>query len=51
MIEIKAHVFVFFWGLNLVGFDFVAIRTVRIKMDRARATTPPSFEGIERKIT
>jgi len=35
----------------LLIFFFVFIITVKIKMDMLSASTPPSFEGIERKIT
>jgi hypothetical protein len=47
----RNHILVFLIGLNLVGFVFLTIRTVRIKIEPAKATTPPNFEGIERKIT
>lgn len=51
MIEIRIHILLFLIGWNLVGFDLVVIRTAKIRIDMARAMTPPSFEGIERRIT
>jgi len=41
----------FLGGLNFVGFDFDDGITRRIMIDRARATTPPSFDGMDRRIT
>jgi len=32
-------------------FFFVFISVIRIRIDISSATTPPSFDGIERKIT
>jgi len=43
--------FVFIEVLNFVVFFFVFIITAKIKMDIPSAETPPSFEGIERRIT
>jgi len=43
--------FVFIEILNFVVFFFVFIMIVRIKIDIPRAITPPSFDGIDRKIT
>jgi len=43
--------FVFDDVLNFVDVFFVFIITVRIMIDIPSATTPPSLDGIERKIT
>jgi len=37
--------------LNFVVFFFVFIVTVRIRIDIVSAMTPPSFDGIDRRIT
>jgi len=47
----KNQNFVFFVGENFVDFDFVLAKIASIKMEAARATTPPSFEGMDRRIT
>lgn len=44
------QIFIFFVGLNFVFFVFLITNTIRIAMDEASATTPPSFDGIDRKI-
>lgn len=50
-IATRAQNLIFFEGLNLVGLFFVFTRIARIRIDIARAITPPSFDGIERRIT
>lgn len=42
--------FAFFWGRNFVLFVFLLIMTRRIIIDARSAITPPSFDGIDRKI-
>jgi len=37
--------------LNFDVLSFLKIRIKIIKMEKTRVTTPPSFEGIDRKIT
>jgi hypothetical protein len=49
--EIRSHIFLFLVGLNLAGFVFVVIKMARIMIENARAMTPPSFEGMERRMT
>lgn len=49
--EMNNQNFVFFVGENFVDFDFVLVRTVSIKIEAASANTPPSFDGIDRRIT
>ena len=49
--EMNNQNFVFFAGENFVDFDFVLTRITSIKIEAARATTPPSFDGIDRRIT
>lgn len=51
MIDNKAHSFVFFIGENFLLLLFFGIITARIRIDIARATTPPSLEGIDRRTT
>jgi len=51
VLEINNHRISFFFVLNFVDFPFFTIRMDRIRMDPANATTPPSFEGIERNTT
>jgi len=43
--------FVFICVVNFVDFFFVFTITVRIIIDATKAMTPPSFDGIDRKIT
>jgi hypothetical protein len=40
-----------FIGENLVLLFFFIDKIVKIKIDIASATTPPSFDGIDRKMT
>lgn len=46
----RAQNLAFFCGRNFVLFVFLLIITSRMMMDIKRATTPPSFDGIDRKI-
>jgi len=41
----------FFDGENLVDLFFFSENIIRIKMEATRATTPPSFEGMDRSTT
>jgi hypothetical protein len=41
----------FFKGLNFVLVFFFITRIFKIRIEAARAMTPPSFDGMERKIT
>jgi len=50
-IEIKNQYFAFLEGLNFAGLVFEAIKVIVMRMDAAKAITPPSFEGIDRRIT
>lgn len=49
-ILIKDQNFVFLLGENFVLFGFIFIVISKIAMDITNATTPPSFEGIDRRI-
>lgn len=51
IIEIKIQNLIFFVGLNFDGLDFERTKIAGIKTDKARAITPPSFDGIDRRIT
>lgn len=51
MIDTSVQNFAFLVGLNFVGFDFETIRISGMRTDIASAITPPSFDGIDRKIT
>lgn len=51
MIETSAQNLIFFVGLNFVCIVFFLMRRGRIKIDIASATTPPIFDGIDRRIT
>lgn len=51
IIDTSAQNFVFLVGLNFVCIVFFLMRNGRIRIDMASATTPPSFEGIDRRIT
>jgi hypothetical protein len=42
--------FAFFLGENFLDFEFFVNSTMRNATDPARATTPPSLEGIDRRI-
>jgi len=46
------HVIIIFTGFSFFGFFFVFlfIGIINLNTEASRATTPPSFEGIERKI-
>jgi len=37
-------------GLNLFVFIFISGRIMKIKIDASKAITPPSFDGIDRRI-
>jgi len=37
--------------LNFVDIFFVFVKVAKIRIDIARAMTPPNFDGIDRKIT
>jgi len=49
--EIRVQNWIFFIVLNFVDFLFLITITDRIRIDAARAITPPSFDGIDRRIT
>lgn len=51
IVDTSAQNLVFLVGLNFVCIVFFLIRNGRIRIDIARAITPPSFEGIDRRIT
>lgn len=51
MIEISNQNFIFFFGLVFVGVAFLKIKASKIKMEDTSAITPPSLEGMDRKIT
>ncbi len=44
------QIFIFFVGLNFVFFVFLFTKIAMMAIDDTRATTPPSFEGIDRRI-
>ena len=50
-VEVKNQNFIFLLGRNFVEEFFFVVRVDKIRIDIARATTPPSFEGIDRRIT
>lgn len=50
-VEVMNQNLSFLGGLNFVGFDFDFGRIRRIMIESARAITPPSFEGMDRRIT
>jgi len=50
MIEINNQNFIFMMGLNLFDIIFVFTKYVKLRIEAARAMTPPSFEGIARRI-
>ncbi len=50
MVATRTQNFIFFVGLNFLDFDLFLDRTIRNATDIARAATPPSFEGIDRRI-
>ena len=49
--EISVQNFIFFVVVNFVDFLFFVISTDRIRIDMVRAITPPSFDGMDRRIT
>jgi len=49
--DVNNQNFIFFMGENFVDFDFVFTKIASIRIEAARATTPPSFDGIDRRIT
>jgi F0F1-type ATP synthase membrane subunit b/b' len=51
MIDTNIQNFVFFSVVNFLVFLFFIIRVVMIRIDMAKAITPPSFEGMDRRIT
>lgn len=42
--------FAFMFGLNFVVVDFFLYKMAKIRMEAARANTPPNFEGMARKM-
>jgi len=48
---VNNHIVVFLVVLYFVEGFFLVIRIERIRIDIASAITPPSFEGIDRRIT
>jgi len=44
------HSFVFMCGFSFFVFFFMNDIGARIRIDAARATTPPIFDGIDRRI-
>jgi len=50
-VDVKNQNFDFLVGENLVGVDFFIAMGIRMMIDAARAATPPSFDGIDRRIT
>jgi hypothetical protein len=51
MMETRNQNLVFLVGENFVGLFFLRIKGIRIRIDATRAITPPSFDGIDRRIT
>jgi len=49
-VVIIVHSFIFMCGLSFFVFFFIIDMGTRITMDATRATTPPIFEGIDRRI-
>jgi hypothetical protein len=50
-IVIRNQKLVFFEKQNFVGLFLFNNRGMKIKIEVPNATTPPSFEGMDRKIT
>jgi hypothetical protein len=50
VVATKVQNFIFFNGLNFLDFDLFLDSTIRNATDIASATTPPSFDGIDRRI-
>jgi len=50
-VEVNSQNVVFFIGLNFVLVFFFITKMAKIRIDATSATTPPSFDGIERRIT
>jgi hypothetical protein len=50
VVATKVQNFVFLVGENFLDFDLFVVSTMRNATDPARAMTPPSLEGIERRI-
>jgi hypothetical protein len=47
----KAQNFIFLGGENFEGLLVLTIRGARMRIDMARAITPPNFDGIDRRTT
>lgn len=50
MVATSIQNFIFLVGLNFLDFDLFLDRTIKYATDIARAITPPSLDGIDRKI-
>ena len=50
-VEVNSQNFIFSVVLNLEDFLDFLIGNAKIKIDAAKARTPPNFEGMDRKIT
>lgn len=51
IVDIKVQNFSFFVILNLFDMFFFVASTEMIRMEATKAITPPSLEGIDRRIT
>ncbi len=51
IVDTSVQNIIFFEGTNFVLFFFFVTRIERIITEAAKATTPPSFEGIDRRTT
>ena len=50
-VEQNSQNIIFLAGLNFVLTFFFTARMARIRIEATSATTPPSFDGIDRKMT
>jgi hypothetical protein len=50
VVATRVQNFIFLRGLNFLDFDLFMDSTIKKATDIARAITPPSFDGIDRKI-
>jgi len=50
-VEVSSQKFAFFVGLNFALMFFFITKIDRIMIEATSATTPPSFDGMDRRMT
>jgi hypothetical protein len=51
MIDTRVQNLIFLEGENFVGLFFLRIKGMRMIIEETKATTPPNFDGMDRRTT